>query len=277
MTATIGLLHPGEMGCAIGAQLQLAGHRVVWASQGRGPATAARADAAGLMDVGSVSELCAQSTVILSICPPAAALETARAVAGFDGVYLDANAVSPAMARAMADVISAGGGTFVDGGIIGRPPVERGDVRLYLSGDAAREAATLFANTVIDAPVISERIGAASAMKLAYAAWTKGIMALLIATHEFAVAEQVDSALEHEWANSLPQLPAQHVAAVAAAAAKGWRWVGEMDEIASAFDAAHLPTGFHHAASVVFGRERGPVAPLDQSQDQAPVRGTGEA
>ena len=33
------------------------------------------------------------------------------------------------------------------------------------------------------------------------------------------------------------------------AAGKGWRWVGEMEEIAAAFAADGLPPGFHEAAA----------------------------
>lgn len=45
----IGLLHPGEMGAAVAACLTARGHGVRWVSDGRGPATAARAAQAGLV------------------------------------------------------------------------------------------------------------------------------------------------------------------------------------------------------------------------------------
>jgi hypothetical protein len=34
--------------------------------------------------------------------------------------------------------------------------------------------------------------------------------------------------------------------------AKGWRWVGEMEEIADTFAAAGQPDGFHRAAAQVY-------------------------
>ena len=40
---TVGLLHPGEMGAAVGQCLAGAGHRVLWAPEGRSPSSAARA------------------------------------------------------------------------------------------------------------------------------------------------------------------------------------------------------------------------------------------
>jgi 3-hydroxyisobutyrate dehydrogenase-like beta-hydroxyacid dehydrogenase len=254
VSSTIGLLHPGEMGCAIGAQLRQVGHRVLWASMGRGPETAERAQAADLEDVGSPGSLSAQADVILSVCPPSAASDTAESVPDFHGIYIDANAIAPRTARELDARMQQQGASFVDGGIIGRPPRAAGDVRLYLSGADADRVAALFERTVVDAPVLGPSVGAASAMKMAYAAWTKATMALLIAIGEFAVSEHINVALVQEWQESIPQLPTQLAAAQASAAAKAWRWVGEMNEIATAFGDVSLPPGFHEAAATIFGR-----------------------
>src|SRR5213080_3672925 len=102
---TVGLLHPGEMGAALGAVLREPGTPVLWASEGRSAETAGRAEEAGLEDAGSVDEVVRRSDVILSVCPPHAALDVARSLSGFTGVYVDANAVSPATARAIADTV----------------------------------------------------------------------------------------------------------------------------------------------------------------------------
>ena len=118
----IGVLHPGEMGTTVGACLTQRGLTVVWASAGRSPTTADRAAAARTRDVGTASEMARQAGVILSVCPPHAALEVARSVTGFRGVYVDANAVSPATSREVAKTVEAQGAEYVDGGIIGAPP-----------------------------------------------------------------------------------------------------------------------------------------------------------
>jgi hypothetical protein len=170
----VGVLHPGEMGAAVGGCLTQRGLNVLWASAGRGPATAARAEAAGMRDVGTASEMSGRAGVILSVCPPHAALDVARSVAGFRGIYVDANAVSPATAREVAQVVEKGGAEYVDGGIIGTAPSSPGDSRLYLSGPRASEISDLFADTPLAAQVIGKEIGQASAVKMAYAAWTKG-------------------------------------------------------------------------------------------------------
>jgi hypothetical protein len=122
----IGILYPGEMGAAFGSVLVQAGYRVLWASSGRSSASAQRASTARLEDVGSIREIARESAVILSICPPAYACEVAEAVAGFHGVYVDANAISPRTSTRVADVIEAGGGSYVDGSIIGRPADKSG-------------------------------------------------------------------------------------------------------------------------------------------------------
>jgi 3-hydroxyisobutyrate dehydrogenase-like beta-hydroxyacid dehydrogenase len=247
--AIVGVLHPGAMGSAVGAALRAQGHEALWASERRSPASAARAQAAGMHDAGTPAALLARAEVVLSICPPQAALETAALAAGYDGVYVDANAVSPQTARAAAEVV---GGRFVDGGIIGPPPSQPGTTRLYLSGDEAPAIARLFEGGPLGAIVIDGDVGAASALKMTYAAWTKGTAALLVAIRTTARAHGVDDALLEEWALSQPRLADRYEQAVEASAEKGWRWVAEMREIAQTFAAAGEPDGFHLAAAEVF-------------------------
>ena len=254
---TIGLLHPGEMGAAVGQCLAGAGYRALWAPEGRSAATRERAAAAGLEGCG-LAEITARSDVIVSVCPPASALDVAHQVFGFGGLYLDANAISPATAGEVAAIVTAGGASYVDGGIIGTPPVTPGFIRLYLSGDRAGEARALFAGTPADARLVAPP-GTASAVKMAYASWTKGSAALLLTARALARAEGVESALLEEWGISQPGLERRSAAANESAAAKGWRWVGEMEEIAAAMAAAGLPEGFHQAAAEVYsGFQQGP-------------------
>jgi 3-hydroxyisobutyrate dehydrogenase-like beta-hydroxyacid dehydrogenase len=254
---TIGLLHPGEMGAAVGKCLAGAGHRVLWAPEGRGAATKERADAAGLTGV-ALAEIIARSDVIVSVCPPHAARDVARQVAGFGGLYLDANAISPATAGEVAAIVAAGGAAYADGGIIGPPPVAPGLTRLYLSGPRAAEVQALFDGTDVGARVVPPP-GSASAVKMAYASWTKGSAALLLAARALAQAEGVEPVLLEEWALSQPGLEKRWDGAAAAAAAKGWRWVAEMEEIAAAMAAAGLPEGFHQAAADLYRRyQQGP-------------------
>src|SRR5688572_32496068 len=107
----VGLLHPGDMGAFIGAVARHNGHTVVWASEGRSDATRARAERAGLRDVRTVPALCADCSVIVSVCPPDAAEAVANEVMGygFQGLYVDANAIAPQRSASMAEALEEAG------------------------------------------------------------------------------------------------------------------------------------------------------------------------
>jgi 3-hydroxyisobutyrate dehydrogenase-like beta-hydroxyacid dehydrogenase len=240
------------MGSAVGAALAGSDHEVLWAGDGRSDETRARAAAAGFADLGSIRSILERADVILSICPPHAALDVAEKAVGFDGIYVDANAISPRTTRAAGELVTHGGARFVDGGIVGPPPRQAGRTRLYLSGPDAAGVAALFADTFVDARVVSADIGAASAVKMAYAGWTKGRAALLLSVRELAAREGVEPTLLDEWALSQPDAIADWDSALASARAKGWRWTGEMEQIADSFAAVDLPDGFHRAAARVY-------------------------
>jgi 3-hydroxyisobutyrate dehydrogenase-like beta-hydroxyacid dehydrogenase len=260
--ATVGLLNPGEMGAAVGGCLVSVGHEVLWDPAGRSRATTGRALGAGLTGV-SFDRLVAKSSVILSICPPHAALDVARqvAAAGYTGLYVDANAISVATAEQVSAVVTAAGATYVDGGIIGQPPEVAGHTRLYLSGPHAIKIRPLFSRSPLDARIAEGPLYAASSVKMAYAAWTKGSSALLLAARALARANGVERTLLNEWSLSQKALGDQSERSASAAAAKGWRWVAEMEEIAASMAAAGLPSGFHEAAADIFDRASHAEAP----------------
>ena len=252
MSERILLLHPGAMGASLGAALRGNGHDVRWVADGRSDATAARARDADLTPVNAVEEALQAVDHVLSVCPPHAAVAVAEAVtaAGFDGTYVDANAVSPDTARRIGTIVGPG---FVDGGIVGPPAWRPGATRLYLSGSGADDVVEWFSGTLVDARAVA---GSASALKMCYAAFTKGSSALLLAIRALAEREGVTDALLAEWALSQPGLPERSAATAVSTSAKAWRFEGEMREIAATFDAAGLPPGFHEAAAHVFGRMR---------------------
>ncbi len=255
MRMRIGILHPGEMGASVGAALGAAGTRVGWASAGRSDASRRRAGEAGLEDAHSLEGLATSSDVIICVCPPEAATTLAESVAGrgFEGIYVDANAVSTGTARELAALVEDAGARFVDGGIIGPPARCAGSTRLYLSGAEASSVSSAFQGSVLEAVVIDPRPGAASALKMCYAAWTKGSAALLTATRALALAEGVEAALLEEWALSQPGLEARSATA-RNSAFKAWRFASEMHEIAATFEASGLPGGFHSAAADIYQR-----------------------
>ena len=254
-TTTVCVLHPGEMGAEVGAAARAGGARVLWVSDGRGGATRDRAGGAGLEDAGTLPAALAQASVVLSVCPPHAAVSLAESVAagGFRGIYVDANAIAPATSRRIGDIVGTAGATFVDGGIIGPPPTKPGTTRLYLSGPASAAVATLFGASALGAVVLDAPVGAASAIKACYAGWTKGAATLLLSVRALARREGVEAALAEEWKISQPNLFAQLDRAVLQSR-KGWRWIAEMEEIGATFDRAGLPDGYALAAAEVCRR-----------------------
>jgi len=266
---TVALLHPGNMGATIGACAAASGARVVWASHDRSKATQDRARQAGLIEVENLTAAIRASDVVLSVCPPHAALELARSVAElkFGGIYVDANAVSRATAEEIGATVTHGGANFVDGGIIGSPVKRAGTTRLYLSGARAREVAELFSASMLDARIIGAAPGAASALKMAYAAWSKCSDALVLAVRALAAIEGVDKALVEEWALPQPDAEQRSIRAAAVAVPKAWRYVGEMREIAATFESAGLPSGFHLAAADINER----LTPFKDRTNPAPT------
>jgi 3-hydroxyisobutyrate dehydrogenase-like beta-hydroxyacid dehydrogenase len=248
--SSIAVLHPGEMGAAIGRALADTGHDVCWLPHGRGAGTRRRAHAAGLVERDDV----AGCDVVLSVCPPSAAVANARSVAGFTGLYVDANAISPDSAAEVAATVAGFGASYVDGGVIGPPPVQGGTTRIYLSGDRADEVATVFAGARIEARLLDAGPFAASGLKMTYAAWTKISAALLVAARGAAHSLGVEPDLVEEWTLSQPGLEDRSRHSLQAAQAKGWRWEAEMQEIARTFAAAGQPAGFGQAAAELFGR-----------------------
>ena len=245
-------LHPGAMGASLAATCR--GTRL-WCSEGRSEATRARAAMAGMEEVHSLEALVERADVLISVCPPAAASTVALAVAGagFDGTYVDVNAISPASARAIGERFTR----FVDGGVIGPPVSTAGATRLYLSGEKALEVADLWSGSLLETRVVDGGAGAASAVKICFAAWTKGTAALLLAIRALATAEGVEPALLAEWETSMPDLAEQADHAASTNAPKAWRFAGELQEIADSFAVHGLPDGFGQAAAEVYDRLAG--------------------
>lgn len=165
----IGLLHPGRLGAGLGAALVASGRDVRWASEGRSPATSARAGLAGLVDAGTLDRLVDSCDLIVSVCPAAAAPAVAAAAARArrrrdPWTFLDANPLTPDAVAEVARVVIACGGCFVDGRLVGPPPAHPGTTRLYLSGPDALAVSDQMASPLVELHVLGEQPGAASAV-----------------------------------------------------------------------------------------------------------------
>ncbi len=255
----IGILHPGDMGVSIAASAVNSGHGVYWVSENRSDKTRRRTEEHNLIEVESLNQLCETSEIIFSVCPPHAAEDVAKSVldCGFKGFYLDANAISSQRAKRIGELLSANGIQFIDGGIIGGPAWTPKETVLYLSGKDAKVIADCFSNGPLETRIIGDEIGKASALKMCYAAYSKGTTALLTAILATAESLDVRDELYKQWDADDPSFSEQANRRATRVTAKAWRFEGEMREIASTFEEAGLPNGFHVAAAEVYRRMAG--------------------
>lgn len=253
----IAILMPGDMGHAVGRALLDNGHRVVTCLEGRSSRTRGLAEQAGLEDLPDLDSLVSDADILLSILPPARAVNQAEAVAsamqrtGAKTHFVDCNAVSPATVERVAAAIAAADAPFTDCGIIGLKPGNGPGPRFYVSGTDTALIETLDGKG-FSVVRVGPDVGQASGLKMCYAALTKGTWTLHTALLMTAETLGLSDVLEKELAFSqeaalgamrrtLPRIPADSE-----------RWIGEMEEIAATFEAAGLPPGFHQGAAEIF-------------------------
>ena len=269
----VAVVATGEMGGGIAARLKARGAEVFTSLAGRSDASRARAAAAGITLIDDDAALIASVEIFLSVVPPDRARALAErfspALARARGkiLYADCNAIAPETVRAIAKTIAATGAAFADAGIIGGPP--RNDdagPRLYASGEGAARLAEL-TRFGLDVRPMEGGVGAASALKLSYAALTKGLTALGVAAGQGAASAGVAAALRAELAQSQPALFAFLARGVPRMYPKAYRFVGEMEEIARFLGDAGAAQIFLGAAAAyeevaAAWAEAGPAAPL---------------
>lgn len=257
MTDTIGLLHPGSMGSAFGAQLRARGHIVLWCPDGRSDATRRRAERVGL-EPEALPELVSRSDVLLSLCPPAAAEETATQVAelgmlGTGTIYVEANAVTPARVQRIADRLAPM--PVIDAAMVGSPPVGGKTPTLYRSGPGKQvdRIAELFAGTDVRTHVLGDNIGQASALKLAYSSYQK--VSRVLAAVAYGAAETYG--VEDELLVIAAKRTRSYLVEtdyIPKTAARAWRWGPELEDAAALLADAGLPDSLMHAAATTLAR-----------------------
>lgn len=282
----IGVVSPGDMGQAVAQTLKNGGFTVHTALDGRSPRTKALALEAGLNDCGSMAKLVATCDVLLSILNPAAAIDNARAAAaaikasGKRLLYVDCNAIAPQTMHEIAKIISDAGGDCADAGIIGPPPRGKAGMRMYVSGPQAKSLEAL--NTGgITVRVLGERIGDASAIKMCYASYTKGAVALGVEMLMAARRLGVDEALDRELLESAADNRQWILNRTTVMPPKAYRWVPEMEEIAKTFEGTGLTPRillgaadmYEMIAKTALGRETPEEARKQARDGQSVVRG----
>ncbi len=278
----IGVMSPGDMGQAVAIQLKAEGFHVFTALERRSERARRLAHEAALTDVTTLARLIAECDVVLSIMDPGAALHFAREAAeviragGRHTLIVDCNAIAPQTVRQIAEVIAGAGGRYIDAGIIGPPPRGGAKTNLYVSGPGAADLEQL-AGPQLVVRVVGDGLSDASALKMCYAATTKGTQAVwleaMIAAERLGVADALAEELERSQADrydsALRQIPAMPP--------KAYRWAPEMLEVSKTFGGTGMtPKMFEGAADIyrfVAGTKLGRETPekRDRSRQGADV------
>jgi len=275
---TVAILAPGEMGHAVGGFLHAQGVRVVTNLEGRSDRSRARAEKAGMENVGDDAELIARADLFLSILPPDKAMELARrlapAIANKAGEFhfVDCNAVSPDTVSRIGKVIEDAGARFTDMGIIGAPPkLDAPRTRFYTSGPHAAELDALGA-LGLDVRHVGPDLGRASALKMCYASVTKGMAALAAESYVAGQALGVTDLLMDELSTSQTKVFEWIIGRIQGMPPKAYRWIGEMEEIAATFESVGLTPRIFLGAADMFTFIRDTPAGADDPASDAPKR-----
>ncbi|MFF4277436.1 DUF1932 domain-containing protein [Streptomyces kronopolitis] len=245
------------MGAAVAAQAKQGGAEVLWCPEGRSTETRKRAIAAGFSEVSDIAEMARRCDVIMAICPPANAESVAGLVSaeGFRGIYVDANAVSPATMASIKAFAFRDADLLVDGSVVGSPPSTSKTTRLYLSGsgEAVAVVAGLFSGTAVDARILNGGIGKASALKLSYSSYQKASRVLAAVAHGLARDWGVqDELIDIAGGRSTSYLAEPTY--IPKVAARAWRWAPEMREAAAAVGELGFPDELAEATAAVMER-----------------------
>ncbi|MBM10346.1 MAG: hypothetical protein CMF69_12415 [Magnetovibrio sp.] len=256
MIETIAVVGTGDMGHAVGRSLIENGYRVVTTLTDRSQHSRDLAAKVGIEDLKSLEAVASEADLLLSIVPPAVAtsvatdMVAAMASVGRTLIYVDCNAIAPETASAIGLLVEEGGATFIDAGIIGLAP-GKDMTRFYVSGD---DTSSMKALDGCGFRVITMSGGGCqgSAIKMCYAALTKGTwtlqLALLLAAEKLGVREILPDEFANSQANDLFRME-QRLPFIPADAR---RWVGEMEEIAKCFKGVGVPDRFHKGAAEIF-------------------------
>jgi 3-hydroxyisobutyrate dehydrogenase-like beta-hydroxyacid dehydrogenase len=198
--STIGILYPGDMGHGVAQVLLEDGFPVVTTLVGRGERTRRLCESTAITVLESLKQVVEQAEIVLSLVPPAAAKKVAAEFATIakwtarKPLYVDANAISPMTTQEIGEIIADAQTSYLDACIIGPARDVRGRCTFYVSGPDSR----LFEEKIgssIKIHVLGDRLGQASAFKIAFSGLNKGLAALLfeltVAGKEFGFLDEL--------------------------------------------------------------------------------------
>ena len=253
----IGIMSIGEMGFHWAKLLHSHGVEVLTFDKDRGEVSRQRAANAGVKSVASMNALVKEAELIVSIVVPFAAKKVATKVAKAarntgrrDLLFLDANAISPMTADAIASVLTPAGVNFVDGCIIGGASRMGKGTMVYVSGP---DAARMQALEAFDIPIrtLGAQTNQASAFKVVYAGLTKGLQGLfcelLMGARKFGLLNELRSQYEA----SFPGLLDKIAGSIIGLRLHAGRRAEEMDELKRTFNRHGLNSYMAPAAQKV--------------------------
>ena len=169
----------------------------------------AHAAQAGVAACASMAELCGRADLIISAVTASNTLAVAQAAAAHvrrGTVFLDLNSASPGTKQQAAVLIDAAGGHYVEAGVMTSVPPYGIKVPMLLGGARAAELAGVLAAWGMDAKMVSEKLGVASAIKMCRSVMIKGLEALVIESYTTARAYGVEDHVLPTLAETFPSI-----------------------------------------------------------------------
>jgi 3-hydroxyisobutyrate dehydrogenase-like beta-hydroxyacid dehydrogenase len=196
----IGLIGYGEVGKIFASGLkpkvsEVAAWDLKFADRASAQAETAHARQHGIRACASVQELCAASDLVISAVTASNTLAVAQEAAPFlraGAVFLDLNSASPGTKQQAAAVVDGRGAHYVEAGVMTSVPPHGVEVPMLLGGARAAELAALLVSWGLDARVVSDKLGVASAIKMCRSVMIKGLEALVIESYATARAYGVE-------------------------------------------------------------------------------------
>jgi 3-hydroxyisobutyrate dehydrogenase-like beta-hydroxyacid dehydrogenase len=172
------------------------------------PALQQHAQALGVQ-AGSLQALCDQAELMVSAVTASSTLAVAEQAAAHirpGCFFLDLNSASPGTKQQAARCIEAAGAHYVEAGVMTSVPPYGIRVPMLLGGARAAELAPQLKAWGMDATVVSEQLGVASAIKMCRSIMIKGLEALVIESYATARRYGVEDHVLPTLAETFPSI-----------------------------------------------------------------------
>jgi 3-hydroxyisobutyrate dehydrogenase-like beta-hydroxyacid dehydrogenase len=172
-------------------------------------AHAAQAGVAACASMAELSPLPQRADLVISAVTASSTLAVAQEAAAHvrrGTVFLDLNSASPGTKQQAAALIDAAGGHYVEAGVMTSVPPYGIKVPMLLGGARAAELAGVLSAWGMDAKMVSEKLGVASAIKMCRSVMIKGLEALVIESYTTARAYGVEDHVLPTLAETFPSI-----------------------------------------------------------------------